>query len=306
VLRFIGLLFLLLLAAGAWWWTHPPDPIAELRARAHTLQRIDRVPVPGLGRGVERWTLIAAGDTVTALWKPGVHDAAVAPWVVVALGGIGTDDRAALLVPDRLPIDVLAVSWPWKGPRDMETLEFLASVPDLREAMLQTPAAIALGVAAARRARPHARVALVGASLGVPPTVAALPLTRVDALVLLDGAADLGRLMRSETERALGGGTVARLIAAPAGALGARLVAPLEPARHGIAAVPPRPPVLLVDAEQERLYPPECVTRLHAAFPGATVVTHPGGHIRPQDRFTMIAIVSKVRPWLMDLATPAE
>jgi hypothetical protein len=303
--RVVALLFIFLIAAGAWWWTHPSDPDAELRARMRPLERLEREAAPHLGRGVERWRMIAAGDTVTALWKPGVRNADVAPWVVVLLGGIGTDDRAALLMPDGLPIDVLAVSWPWTGSRHMNPGEFLASVPDLREAMLRTPAAIALGVEAARRTRPGARVGLVGASLGVPPTVATLALAPVDALVLIDGAADLGRLMRAETANALGGGPFARAVAAPAGALGARLLAPLEPARHGIAAVPPHPPVLIVDAEQERRFPPECVQRLHAAFPGATVVTHPGAHIRPQDRFTLIAIVGKVRPWLEALAKPA-
>jgi len=48
--------------------------------------------------------------------------------------------------------------------------------------------AIARGVDALRRANPDARVAIVGASLGVPPVVAALPLARPDALVLVDGA----------------------------------------------------------------------------------------------------------------------
>src|SRR5207344_1836374 len=114
-------------------------------------------------------------------WQAGAN--AHPSWVVVLLGGIGTDDRSALLVPDSLPVGVLAVSWPWKGSRQMSPHEFLLRVPAIRVALLETPGAIARGVEAARRACPGARVALIGASLGVPPTVAALPLANADALV---------------------------------------------------------------------------------------------------------------------------
>jgi hypothetical protein len=292
---------LALVAVLSWWWTHPPVPEAELRADLRPLVALERMPAPELGRGFERWRMLAErGDTVTGLWRAAAKDPAAAPghepdWAVVILGGIGTDDRAALLVPDSLPVGVLAVSWPWKGPRRMSRLTFLASVPALRAALLSTPGALARGVEAVRRAAPGARVALLGASLGAPPTVAALPLARPDALVLVDGAADLERLLRSETARTLGGGAGAALLARPAAALGARLVSSLEPARHRAAAALP---VLLVDAVRDERYPRECIARLHATFPHATLATHPGGHIRPEDRPQIAAIVETARRWL--------
>ncbi len=280
----------------AWWWAHPPDPEAELLAAHRPLLALEREPAPELGRGFERWRMIGAeGDTVAGLWRaaaPGLDSA----WTVIILGGIGTDDRAALLVPDSLPIGVLAVSWPWKGPRQMSPLAFLAATPAMRAALLLTPAAIARGVEAVRRATPGTRVVLLGASLGVPPTVAALRLARPDALVLVDGAADLGRLLRSETARVLGGGLAGAIFAPPAAALAARLVSSLEPARHGDAAR--QLPVMLVDAERDERFPRSCVTRLHATFPHAVITTHPGGHIRPEDRDQVTAIVEAVWRWL--------
>src|SRR5262245_46282246 len=77
----------------------------------HALARLERVPAVDLGHRLERWRMIGiAGDTVTGLWRaPPAHasssggGATTTPWVIVMLGGIGTDERAALLVPDSAP-----------------------------------------------------------------------------------------------------------------------------------------------------------------------------------------------------------
>ena len=175
---------------------------------------------------------------------------------------------------------------------------FVASVPAMRAALLRTPAALARGVEAVRRADPDSRVLLLGASLGAPPVAAAVSVTRPDALVLVDGAADLERLLRSETTRAVGGIAGATL-GPPAGALGARLVSSLEPARHGAAAK--GIPVLLVDPERDERYPPERVTRLHATFPHASRRLHPGGHMHPDDRPQLTRIIDAIWQWLNQL-----
>jgi hypothetical protein len=286
------------LAALAFWWTHPPDPELEVRARHRPLLALEREPAPELGRGFERWRMIAAGpDTVSGLWRPARGGAT--PWVAVILGGIGTDDRAAQLVPDSLPIGVLAVSWPWKGPRRMPRLAFVRSVPALREALLRTPGALTRGVEAVRRAAPGARVVVLGASLGVAPAAATPALARLDALALVDGAADLGPLLRRETSRVLGDGLAATLLAPAAGAIGARLLSSLEPARFGEAAG--ELPVFLLDAASDARYPPECIARLHSTFPNATRATHPGAHMRPEDRRQIAAIIDLVWRWLAGL-----
>jgi hypothetical protein len=303
---------LLVACAGALvvWWSHPPDPAADLAARSSPLAYLARVPAPELGPRAERWWMIgASGDTVTGIWRtaPPVADAPSIgagallhepEWSIVILGGIGTDDRAALLVPDSLPVAVLAVSWPWSGPRRMQSLEFVARLPAMHEALLLTPGAVARAVEAAQRASPGGRVALVGASLGAAPTMAAMRLANPDALILIDGAADLPRLLRSEISRALGGGVAGTLLAPPAAALGGRLLWSLEPARHAEALR--RTPVLLLNAAEEERYPPACVERLHSALPGATRAIHPGGHLRV--RHVQIApVVDAIWRWVRTL-----
>jgi hypothetical protein len=178
----------------------------------------------------------------------------------------------------------------------MSRARFVASVPALRASLLRTPRALARGVEAVRRVRPGSRVAMVGASLGVPPTVAALPLVRADGLVLVGGAADLERLLRSEAARALGGGPLATGVATLAAPLGAWLLAPLEPS--GVAAAARALPTLLVDAEREERLPRACVERLHAAFPHATRARHPGAHLRPEDERQMRVILDTAWEWM--------
>jgi hypothetical protein len=278
-------------------------------SRDDTLVRLERVPAGDLGHRFERWRMIgAAGDTVTALWRaPPARSssrvrATATPWIIVVLGGIGTDERAALLVPDSAPVGILAVSWPWKGPRRMTRPQFLVQIPAMRTALLRTPGALARGVEAVRRVTPGARIALVGASLGAPPTAVAIQWVHVDALVLIDGAADIEKLLRSETARVLGSGVVARGCARIVAPVAAWWLSPLEPAR--LASARSRVPTLLVDAEHEDRIPPACVARLHATFPQATVATHPGGHLRPGDGGQVAATVTTVGRWLAQVQVP--
>ncbi len=294
-----ALLVLLLVAAAslAWWWTHPGDALATLRARSAPVAAVEREAAPELGARFERWRVRdERGRVTTGLWRPGAPGAAPGGtrWAVVLLGGIGTDDRAALLIPDALPVSVLAVSWPWTGSRTMGRLRFLASVPALRAALLRTPACLAAGLEAVRREQPGARVALIGVSLGAAPSIAAARLSRPDALIVVDGAADLERLLASEVSR-----TASPAVAPPAAALAARLIAPLEPSRHAAALA--GVPMLLVDAADDRRFPRECVARLHAEYPHAKREVHPDGHVRPEHSAQMRAIVHDAWSWLESL-----
>lgn len=297
----LSLLLFGVVLLGAW-WTHPPDPASELRAHFRPLVALERTPAPELGRGFERWRMIGGErDTVNGLWRAAPEGREVR-WSAVILGGLETDQKAALLIPDSLPVHVLAVSWPWRGARHMGRLEFLRNVPAIHEALLRTPGAMARGVEAVRRAAPGDRVVLLGASLGAAPAASAASLERPDALALVDGAADLRRLLESETRNGLGRGVSAALLAPAAGAVAARLLSSLEPARHGGAAR--GLPVLIVDAESESRYPPACVARLHAAYPAAALATHPGPHMSPERPAQIAEIVDIVWRWLGTLGGP--
>jgi hypothetical protein len=299
-------------------WTPSVGWENDAPVSTRALLKLERIPAPELGRGFERWRMIGARrDTVTGIWRAGAADgrgatagaspagaadaagaapAAQAEWSVVVLGGIGTDDRAALLVPDSLPVNVLAVSWPWKGARQMGTWQFIANTPAIRGALLRTPDALVRGITAVRQARPGTRVALVGASLGVPPTVAAMRQANVDALVLIDGAADLGRLLYAEAGRSLGERTFTARFAQACSPVVAWVLAPLEPSRRHPSerAIP----TLIIDAEDEERLPRACVTALHQRFPHATLATHPGAHMRPENPEQMEAILRAVWDWL--------
>ena len=169
----------------------------------------------------------------------------------------------------------------------------------MRRALLRTPGTIALGVEAVRRECPACRVALLGASLGAPPTAVALSLERADAIVLVDGGADLDRLLRAEVSHAARGGIVGAIVGAAAGVLGARLLSSLEPARHLASAR--ELPALLVDAEREERVPQACVERLRETFPQADRATHVGGHVRAENAQQIASLVEIVWGWLAAL-----
>ena len=290
--------------AAAIAWAPSSGREAKSRMSSRALLKLERIPAPELGPGFERWRMIGARrDTVTGIWRAGAAGrtdgraaSASDDWSVVVLGGIGTDDRAALLVPDSLPANVLAVSWPWKGKRQMGSWEFVANAPAIRGALLRTPDALVRGITAIQQARPGTRVALVGASLGVPPTVAAMRHAKVDALVLIDGAADLARLIHAEAGRALSDRKVAATFAQACAPMAGWLLAPLEPSRRW--SDERTVPTLIIDAEDEERMPRACVTALHARFPHATLATHPGAHMRPENPEQMEVILRRVWQWL--------
>jgi len=287
----------LALAALAAWWRMPPDPGRALRAHAPPLARVLRAPAPALGERVEWWRLVSTvGDTAVALWRsapPGTRS----PWTVVLMGGLQTGDRAALLLPDG-PFNVLAVDWPWRGPRRMGAGRIALELGAIREAVLRSPGVLARGVEATAResGADTSRIAVLGASLGVPPALAAVRLTRrVDALVLVDGAADLDDLLRAGLERV----PVAPWLAAPLAALAARLIRPLEPLLNAPAAA--GLPVLLMNSEQDELMPAADVRRLHAGLPWAEVRWRPGRHLRPHRGATIDELTREALAWLQGL-----
>lgn len=285
----------LIVAAAACWWLWPADPAAELRHRWSPLARVERNPAPQLGARVERWRLTAAdGSRATGLWRA-APPGAPGPWTVVLLGGLVTGDRAALLLPADVPVHVLAMDWPWEGPRRMSALRMLRELGAIRGAALRSPAVLALGVEAAARqpGADRARVALVGASLGVPPAVAALRLTTTPrALVLIDGGAGLSAMFRHLLERA----RWPAVLAAPVGALAARLVRPLEPALHAGATRGVR--VLVINGDRDEMLPPGASRLLHASCPGAEVRWRRDTHLRPRRLDVIAATAREADAWL--------
>ncbi len=272
-------------------------PADALRARLAPLARRERAPRPDLGARVERWLLIdARGDTTRALWRAAAPGAR-RPWTVVMLGGIGTGDRAALLFPEDLPVNVLAVDWPWRGARRMGGARLVASAPALRAALFRTPACLALGLDAVAGVAgvDTTRIALLGASLGAPPSIAALSLSRRPAaLVLVDGFAGLEPALRHAIARE----TRPRWVARPLATLAAALLDPLEPARHAAALALP---ALVINARRDERIPRECVLRLHALMPRATIRWRADTHVLPERRALIAELAREASAWLDSL-----
>jgi hypothetical protein len=293
-----------LAAAGvAWWWTHPPDPIPTLRATWAPPVRVERRPAPELGSGIERWRIFdARGDSASALWRPAPSRPS-SSWTVVLLGGFRTGDRAALVLPGDPPANVLAVDWPWSAERSLSGWQIVARIREVQAAALRSPATLALGVEGAR-SQPEVdstRLALFGVSLGVPPALAALRLTRAPrALALIDGAAGLQDLFGAELRTAVR----PRALAAPIAAVLYRLVRPLEPALNADAAA--GLPVLMINAADDELMPHAGVQRLRAGIPQATYETRPGKHIRPSARAEIAALTARAAAWLDGLRPVAS
>jgi len=301
-----GILILLALAALAPCVVRADrDPTSVLKPYVSAPVRLERRPAPALGARVQRWAIISSrGDTVFGLWRPATAKV-VRPWTAVLLGGFHTGDRAALLVPDDTLFNTLAVNWPWRGKRKLTKAEFAMQLPAIQRAVHRTPAVLALGVEAAAQSRgvDPSRIVVVGASLGVPPALAALRLTSVPAaVVLVDGGADLEMMIRAGLEREHWVSAAAALSAA--GAM--QWLWPLEPTLN--APVAARLPVLLMNSVSDERVPRASVLKLQASLPQATIRWRTGPHLRPNQKDVFARLTREVDTWLraLDTAAPGE
>ena len=276
-------------------WAGPRDPGPTLARHYAPLARVDRWAAPSLGKRVERWRMISTrGDTVHGLWRPAPARTA-RPWTAVLMGGFHTGDRAALLLPDDSLFNALAVNWPWNGPRRLSPAEFAMRLPAIERAIMRSPATLALGVEAVSRARgvDASRIVIVGASLGAPPALAALRFTSApDAVVLVDGGADLELMIRAGLERE--GWMSGPAAVSAAGAY--QWIWPLEPTLNASRAA--RLPVLLMNSANDDRVPRESVTRLHACLPHATVRWRNNPHLRPNQLDVIARLSREVEAWL--------
>ena len=280
-----------------WRRAFPPDPVEALRAYRSPLAQVTRQSTPELGPRVERWSLVdERGERFTGLWRTAVPSASdERPWTVVLLGGFYAGDTAALLLPETLGVHMLAVDWPWHGPRRLNTAQFVCLIPEIHKMLMQSPAVLALGVDAVLR-QPEvdaSRIALIGASLGVPSTVAAFELTQAPAAcALVYGGADIEAWMSHELPRHIWPGAVAPLLAS----VFFDFVQPLEPSLHRDAAARAR--FLMLNARDDQFVPTEVAEALHHVVPQATVRWKDGRHISSRRNAQLDGIAAEVEAWL--------
>jgi hypothetical protein len=215
---------------------------------------------------------------------------------VVLLGGIETGRRAALLVAPSFDGLVLSCDYPWRDPTRLSAPRFLLALPAIRREVLATPDAlrVAADYLLSRAEVDAARLAAVGASLGVPPVSAwAGRDPRVAAVALVMGGADLRAVLAGN----LGGQVRWRALRPPVAALLAWLLRPLEPGRTvGLAA--PRP-VLIIGAAGDERIPRRCTELLFAAAGEPRTLEWVGGrHMLPGDTALLRSITDSTLAWV--------
>jgi hypothetical protein len=215
---------------------------------------------------------------------------------VVLLGGIGTGRGAATLVEGRHRALILSCDYPWSDPSDLPLPRIVWRVPDLRRALLATPAALALAATYLLR-QPDAdttRLAAIGASLGVPFVAAwAAGDERVRAVALAYGGGDLGTLFGAALRTRVRSGWLRRALAGGA----AWLLAPLEPTRT-VVRIAPRPVLLVGSLDDERIPRASALGLAAAAREPRTVLWLEGRHIVPRDSALMREIGDSTMAWL--------
>jgi len=182
-------------------------------------------------------------------------DAASKPLpVLVVLGGHRTGSAAVELFGEVGERAIVALDYPYNGPQSVDGLaEFTRALPLVRQAFLDTPPAVSLVVDWLYE-QPWAdreQLLMVGASLGVPfAATAAAWDERLTGLLLVHGAADNRLWLEKNLGRRLDLGF---LQSTTAGVLHWLAYGPVFDTRKHVAAVSPRPVLIVGASDDERM-----------------------------------------------------
>ncbi|MBW3660422.1 MAG: alpha/beta hydrolase [Gemmatimonadetes bacterium] len=215
---------------------------------------------------------------------------------IILMGGFRTGRRAAEIPPETGDLVVASVEYPYHGPRrGLSGWDWVRRVPALREAAFETPAALLLATQYlyARQDVDPSRVTIVGVSLGVPFTVAAVATDRrVSGIALLHGGGDISTIFA----HAYGDRMPARLVPVVA-TLVEWAMAPLEPTRY-VEAIAPRP-LLMVNATGDALIPHESVVALYdAAREPKRLVWFDSAHVARNETEAIAELMGVTLQWM--------
>lgn len=202
--------------------------------------------------------------------------------VMIVLGGHRTGRDAVELIGDVRERAVVALDYPYEGPRSVRGLwQTVAALPEIREALLDAPPALSLALDWLHR-QPWVdrdRVAIVGVSLGVPFAAAAAARdSRFTALAVVHGAADNRRWLEANLSRRIEAGIFRESVAT---VLNWLAYGPAYDTSRNIAAVSPRP-VLIVGAREDERVPAGATERLFEAAREPKALRFSGGlHVGP-------------------------
>ncbi|MCU0619197.1 MAG: hypothetical protein MUF40_04740 [Gemmatimonadaceae bacterium] len=269
------------------------DPVPRFEARRGTVAgaTLDSVTRED-GHLVQAVRVVSTSGLAVELLVKRPVDGARAPLVLI-LGGHNTGRDAARLIPDTRGRAVVALSYPYAGPHKLKGLAVVRHVPAIRRALLDTPPAIALALdwLATQPWVDTTRIDGVGASLGTPfMTVAAARDPRIGRLWSVHGAGDTRALLEHNARRYV----PAALLPAAATVADILVAGPYLTPEKWIAAVAPRPVVMLNATEDEKLPRATVETLYDAAGAPKRLVWMPGRHVgrnRPEIVRPLVATV---------------
>ena len=215
---------------------------------------------------------------------------------LLVLGGVRTGRKTLEHIGYTKDIVMLALDYPYEGKTSrMSTGEFLGSVPRIRRAVLDTaPAAkAAVDYLIEREEVDPGRIIVIGGSLGAffVPVHAAID-DRPAAAVMIYGAGDIQSILAASHD-------MPRLVARPAGWLGAVLLSPIEPLKYA-HLISPRPLLMISGRNDERI-PERCSRLLHEAtgFP-KTVLWIDAGHVTVREEEFHTLVGGILIDWLVE------
>jgi len=202
--------------------------------------------------------------------------------LIVLLGGVQTGLDALRYVGATDGAIVAAVGYPYEGPLRPSALEFVRAIPDMRRAILDTPAALQLALdwLLAEYGVDPTRVELCGVSLGSPFACVAGALDpRFTRVWAIHGAADPYALLEYSLRSRVGWGPLREVVAR---ILWVLADAPSVAPERYVGRIAPRPFVMLNAEDDERL-PRAAVLELYAAArEPRELVWLPGEHVNPK------------------------
>jgi hypothetical protein len=210
----------------------------------------------------------------------------------ICLGGFRTGRNVVDRIPP-CPMVVAGLDYPYHGPRKPSGMELLFQVPEMRQAVLDTPsAAVALLHYVEELPRVDSRRTIaVGVSLGGPFALAAgAAEERFEAVAIGYSCGNLPHWARVNLD------DVPALLCRPLGRLIGELVHPLEPLRYA-DDISPRPLLVIAGRDDPQVPQQEVLRLFERALEPKTLFWVGGSHVGPRRADKIAELVDLVLDW---------